>query len=504
MGIEELREKIDSIDTELVSLYRQRMAVADEIGAYKREQGLPIFDEAREMVLLMRLEQLAGPEHAQGIRALYEVILAQSRARQKKAQMDDSASFGLLGEKLDHSYSPELHRLLGNYTYSLLPIAPDKLDDFFRKRNFRGINVTIPYKKAVLPYLDTLSPLAHVIGCVNTIIKDDTGRLHGYNTDVFGFSRLLDHAHVEVAGKKCIVLGSGGASKAVQYCLHQRNAGEVVIISRQGPNNYSNIKRHTDANVLINATPVGTYPHNEEIPLPLDGFDCLEWVIDLTYDPARTTLIQQAEMRGIKTENGLYMLTAQGKQASELFTGNNLSQQTLDKARHELAMNTANIVLIGMPGSGKTEAGKEISRITGRPLIDTDEEIQRETGMNCEDILTQFGEERFREIEAQVVQTAGKRRGVVIVTGGGVVTRDQNLTALRWNGIIFERWRLLEELAVQGRPLSSLPDGLHGLYEKRAPLYEAWRDERIETEGAQAAAQEIVRRFMAHFEETNE
>ncbi|MBR5382960.1 MAG: chorismate mutase [Clostridia bacterium] len=504
MNIEELRKKIDAIDTELVSLYQQRMAVADEIGAYKRENGLPVFDEAREIVLLMRLEQLAGPEHAQGIRALYEVILAQSRARQKKAQADDSVSFGLLGEKLDHSYSPALHHLLGNYTYSLLPTPQDKLDDFFRRRAFRGINVTIPYKKAVLPYLDTLSPLAHVIGCVNTIIKDDTGRLHGYNTDVFGFSRLLDHAHIEVAGKKCLVLGNGGASKAVQYCLHQRNAGEVIVISRQGPNNYSNIRRHLDADVLINATPVGTYPHNEETPLSLDGFNSLEWVIDLTYDPARTTLIQQAEKRGIKTENGLYMLTAQGKQASELFTGNNLSQQALDKARRELAMNTANIVLIGMPGSGKTEAGKEISRITGRPLIDTDEEIERETGKTCEEILTQSSEEHFREIESQVVQAAGKRRGVVIVTGGGTVTREENLTALRWNGVIFERWRPLEQLEVHGRPLSALPDGLEGLYEKRAPLYEAWRDERIETDGAEAAAQEIVRLFTTRFEETEE
>ena len=504
MSIEELRKKIDSIDAELVSLYRQRMAVADEIGAYKRERGLPVFDEAREIALLMRLEQLAGPELAQGIRSLYEVILAQSRARQEKAKVDDSVSFGLLGEKLDHSYSPELHRLLGNYTYSLMPTAPDELDDFFSKRAFHGINVTIPYKKAVLHYLDTLSPLAHVIGCVNTIIKDDTGRLHGYNTDVFGFSRLLNHANVEITGKKCIVLGSGGASKAVQYCLHQRNAREVVVISRQGPNNYSNIKRHADAKVLINATPVGTYPHNEETPLSLDGFDSLEWVIDLTYDPARTTLMQQAEMRGIKTENGLYMLTAQGKQASELFTGNNLPQQALDKAWHTLEMNTANIVLIGMPGSGKTEAGKEIARITGRPLIDTDQEIEHETGMTCEEILTQFGEERFREIENKIVQSAGKCRGVVIVTGGGVVTQNQNLTALRWNGIIFERWRPLEELAVQGRPLSSLPEGLHGLYEKRAPLYAAWRDARIETEGAEAAAQEIVRRFMDRFEETKE
>ena len=162
------------------------------------------------------------------------------------------------------------------------------------------------------------------------------------------------------------------------------------------------------------------------------------------------------------------------------------------------------IYLIGMMGCGKSTCARLLGEKLGLPVLDTDEEIQRETGMNCEDILTQFGEERFREIEAQVVQTAGKRRGVVIVTGGGVVTRDQNLTALRWNGIIFERWRPLEELAVQGRPLSCLPDGLHGLYEKRAPLYEAWRDERIETEGAQAAAQEIVRRFMAHFEETNE
>ncbi|MBO4379117.1 MAG: chorismate mutase [Clostridia bacterium] len=504
MSIEELRKKIDAIDTQLVSLYRQRMAVSDEIGVYKRERGLPVYDAAREKVLLERLEEMAGPEHARGIRALYGVLLAQSRARQQKDLTEEPAEYGLLGEKLEHSYSPALHRLFGDYSYRLLPAAPDELDAFFQRRAFRGINVTIPYKEIVLPYLDTLSPLANAVGCVNTVVKDETGRLHGYNTDVYGFSELLDHAHAEVAGKKCIVLGSGGASKAVQYCLRERGAAEIAVISRHGTDNYENIGRHADAQVLINATPVGTYPHNEKTPLSLDGFDGLEWVIDLTYDPARTTLMQQAEGKGIHSENGLYMLAAQGKRASELFTGNTLPREKTDQAWRMLARDTANIVLIGMPGAGKTEAGKEVSRITGRPLIDTDEEIECETGMTCEKILTQSGEGYFREIEKQVVREAGKHRGIVIVTGGGTVTQEENLKALRWNGIIFERWRPLEKLAVKGRPLSVLPDGLSGLYEKRAPLYEAWRDERIETEGAEAAAQEIVRRFSARFEVTEE
>lgn len=408
--------------------------------------------------------------------------------------------YGLLGERLEHSVSPRIHQLLGGYEYRLMPVARADLPAFFARRAFRGINVTIPYKEAVIPYLDTLSPAARAIGSVNTILQDPQGALHGYNTDYDGFMALMRQAGFAAAGRKCLVLGSGGASKTVRACLRDLGAGEVVVISRTGADNYQNIGRHADAQLIVNATPVGMYPDNGRAPLSLAGFRQLAGVVDLIYNPLRTALLLEAERLGIPCVNGLHMLVAQAKRAGELFMGRAIGAGEVFRVRRTVEKEMSNIVLIGMPGSGKTTAARIIAKRLARRMIDTDALVERRAGMRCADYLARFGEEAFRTLETEAVREAGRQTGCVIATGGGVVTRAENLPALRQNGVIFERWRPLEKLVNRNRPLSATPEKLAALYAARAPLYAQWRDEMIKVEGAQEAAAEIMRRFEARFE----
>ena len=407
-----------------------------------------------------------------------------------------SAVFGLLGEKLGHSFSPQIHRELGGYAYDLLEVRREDLPDFFARRDFRAINVTIPYKQAVFPWLDTLSEAARKIGSVNTIVRDAQGRLHGYNTDYYGFTRMVWRSGIAIAGRKCLVLGSGGASKTVCACLRDMQAAQVVVISRQGPDNYQNIGRHADAQVIVNATPVGMYPNNGLSPVDLAGFPHLEGVVDLIYNPARTALLLQAESRGIPCMNGLYMLVAQAKQASELFRDTVIDDAELDRITKLIAAQTANIVLIGMPGCGKTTVGGLLARMTGRPFADIDALIAQRVGMTCGDIIRNQGEAAFRQLETSVLSEVCRGSGQVIATGGGVVTVPENRDLLRQNGVIFHLERPLEALALDGdRPLSATPERLRLLWQQRAPLYAAFRDHAIANEDAQQAAEDILCRL---------
>ena len=402
--------------------------------------------------------------------------------------------FGLLGERLGHSFSPRLHALLGGYEYGLTELPPTALRAFFARRDFRGINVTIPYKQAVIPYLDTLSDTARRTGSVNTVVQDSRGQLHGYNTDYDGFVQTVRRLGWPVTGCKCLVLGSGGAGKTACAALRDLGAGEVVTISRGGADNYRTLSRHGDAALLVNATPVGMYPRNGEAPLDLTALPGLAGVIDLIYNPARTALLLQAERMGIPAVNGLYMLCAQARRAAELFTGRMIPAAEIDRAAYILARETYNIALIGMPGSGKTTLGRLLARRMGRPFIDTDALVEQRTGgRSCAAFLRQEGEAAFRRLETEAVREAGMRTGAVIATGGGTVTRAENLAPLRQNGCIFERFRPLDQLGVRERPLSDTPEKAAALYARRGPLYAAWRDavitgETVEEAIAQAEA----------------
>ena len=384
--------------------------------------------------------------------------------------------YGLLGERLSHSYSPEIHAALGDYEYRLFEMEEAAVPAFLASDRFEAINVTIPYKKTVIPYLTEISDAAKKIGSVNTITRRPGGGLRGDNTDYYGFAHMLDTAGIHVSGKKCLILGSGGASLTAVAVVADRG-GTHVVISRSGENNYENIARHADADVIINTTPVGMYPNNGESPVDLSVFPHLIGVVDVIYNPCRTAIVQEAIARGIPAVSGLTMLVAQAKRANELFFGRPLPDAFLDQVVRTVRQARENIVLIGMPGCGKSTAGRALAEKIGFDFVDTDEEIVRISGRTPAEIIREEGEDAFRQIEHQAAKNLGKRSGCVIATGGGIVTRRENYAPLSQNGTIVFLTRPVEELSSAGRPLSQKM-GVQALYEKRLPLYESWADTR--------------------------
>jgi len=390
-------------------------------------------------------------------------------------------SFGLLGEKLSHSFSPLIHRQLGEYDYLLYEVSQDKLDSFMTERRFDGINVTIPYKQAVMPYCATLSDEARMIGSVNTIIKDDDGLLHGDNTDHHGFRMMLEQGGIEASGKKVLVLGDGGAARTVRAVLAALGAREIVTISRRGENHYGNIERHYDAEIIVNTTPVGMYPDNSNSPLSLARFEQLMGVADLIYNPTRTKLLLEAGRLGIPCVNGLTMLVAQAEMASRLFLDTPARPELVNKIAALILKETQNIALIGMPGCGKSTVGRLLAQAMGRPFADIDERIVAAAGKSITQIFAEDGEEIFRHLETRVLGEEARKSGMVLATGGGVVTRAENLDLLRQNSFIVYLKRELNELVTDGRPLSR-GMGVQALAEQRLPLYETWSDCAVQAE----------------------
>lgn len=401
---------------------------------------------------------------------------------------------GLLGQVLGHSYSPQIHSHLGDYSYTLFEKEPEELADFLRSGNFSGLNVTIPYKKAVIPYCSELSPTAQRLGAVNTIVRQSDGSLLGHNTDYFGFSSMVSHSGLRVCGKKVLVLGSGGASNTAVAVLEELGANAVVI-SRSGTNNYSNLCTNTDASVIVNATPVGMYPHTGVSPVTLDSFPALEGVLDLIYNPARTQLLLDAEKRGLVAENGLWMLVAQAKEAAQWFTGTPVSDSVIAPIHASLRKQMENIVLVGMPGCGKSTIAQMLAETLGRRFVDSDAEIEATTGCTIPDIFEKSGEDGFREIETRVLTELGKQSGLVISTGGGCVTRQENHPLLHQNGTIFWLKRDIDKLPTDGRPLSQA-NRLTDMYMIRRSMYEHFADHIIDNNGAPEDTLEAIRRML--------
>ena len=398
---------------------------------------------------------------------------------------------GLLGRKLGHSYSPQIHNLLGDYSYVLFEKEPEELENFLKNGDFSGLNVTIPYKKEVIPYISELSPTAQKMGCVNTVLRRSDGTLYGHNTDYFGFTSLVRHAGLSVTGKKVLVLGSGGASNTAVAALKDLGANPVVI-SRSGENNYGNLHLHRDAAAIVNATPVGMYPNTGVSPIDLALFPHLEGVLDVIYNPARTQLLLDAEKLGIPRENGLWMLVAQAKEAAEVFTGGKISDEVIEKIYRELSHQMKNIVLIGMPGCGKSTIGTLLAEKLGRTLADADEKIISLAGKSIPDIFAQDGESTFRDWETKALTELGKQSGLVIATGGGCVTQKRNYPLLHQNGYLVWLERDCNVLPTDGRPLSQAND-LGKMYAVRKPLYEAFADIRVENAGTpEETAQKIL------------
>lgn len=389
--------------------------------------------------------------------------------------MSDKKRCGLIGEKLGHSFSPAIHGKLADYEYRLYELSPGQLGPFLEKKEFDGLNVTIPYKKTVIPYCDELTEAAKSIGSVNTIVKRPDGTLLGHNTDYDGIMWLLKNAGAQVKGKKAVVLGTGGASLTVQAALRNLGAAQVVVISRSGEDNYENIARHSDAKILVNATPVGMYPKTGVSPVDLDVFTALEGVFDVVYNPAKTQLLLEAEKRGIPCANGLGMLVAQAKAACERFTGQPIDDEKVYTIKAEMERNTRNVMLIGMPGSGKSTVGAALAESLGRRLVDVDERIVEMAGCSIPEIFAKDGEEGFRQIEHQALCEVSKESGLVIATGGGVVTRPENLDPMRQNSLIVWLLRDTALLPKDGRPLSQA-NSLTEMFKVREPLYRAAAD----------------------------
>ena len=400
--------------------------------------------------------------------------------------------YGLLGRTLRHSYSPQIHALLGDYEYRLFEVEPQDLEAFLKKREFGGINVTIPYKKDVLPYLSGISDNAKRIGAVNTIIVKEDGGLYGDNTDYDGFLCLVQKSGFQVKGKKALVLGTGGASLPISAVLSDLGAREVVFISRSGENNYQNLSRHADADLIVNTTPVGMYPNNLKAPLSLSEFPNLSGVLDIVYNPQKTKLILDAERLGIPAYSGLLMLVAQGKRAAELFLGHDIPDSETDRIFKKLSTEMQNIVLVGMPGCGKTTVGKALAEQLNRPFFDADEEILKQTGKSAEAWIEACGEAVFRQKETEVLESLCKQSGTVIATGGGAVTVPENADILRQNSIVFFINRDVSALPVEGRPLSKAT-ALSEMYEVRLPLYRGVCDYKI---AADDGVDAVVRRIL--------
>lgn len=388
--------------------------------------------------------------------------------------------FGLLGRKLGHSYSPSIHQMLGSSPYELFEREPEELEAMLKHGDFDGINVTIPYKKDVLPYLDEIDPLAQRLGAVNTIVKR-SGKLKGYNSDYYGFLSMVQRTGIEVSGKKAVVLGSGGASATARAVLEDLGA-QVVVISRTGENNYQNLHLHADAALLVNTTPVGMYPNTGKAPVDVRSFPHLEGVLDVIYNPARTQLLLESEKNGIPGWNGLWMLVAQAKQSAQWFLGKELPDSLVADIHHRLREQMENIALIGMAGCGKSTIGRQLAKETGKKFVDADKEIEALAGKSIPEIFAQDGEEEFRRLETEVLASLGKQSGLVIATGGGCVTREENYPLLHQNSRILWIKRDPAKLPTAGRPLSQ-KTAPAVLYEQRKSMYAAFADAAVENAG---------------------
>ena len=380
---------------------------------------------------------------------------------------------GLLGRKLGHSYSPQIHTFFGNYPYVLHEKEPEELSDFLLHGDFTAINVTIPYKKDVIPYCSALSDTAKRMGAVNTIIRKKDGTLLGHNTDYFGFTFMVHKSGLNPVGKKAIVLGSGGASNTAVAVLQDMGA-DVIVISHKD-NTPDNIQKHSDAKIIVNATPVGMYPNNGLSPVDLAFFPTLEGVLDMIYNPSRTKLLMDAANRNLIAENGLWMLIAQAKEAAEWFTGNIFSSDIIAKIHGILSTQMENIALIGMPGCGKSTVGALLAKQLHREFVDADKVIEKMAEKAIPEIFAESGEDGFRRWETKTLTELGKQSGLVIATGGGCVTRPENYSLLHQNSTIFWLQRDLNILPTDGRPLSKA-GRLEAMYEVRRPLYAEFAD----------------------------
>ena len=394
--------------------------------------------------------------------------------------------YGLIGERLGHSFSKDVHAMLADYEYELREIPKDELGDFMTKADFNAINVTIPYKEAVIPYLAYVSDEAKRIGAVNTIVKRG-GKLYGYNTDFLGMRAQIEKMRLSLEGKKTVILGTGGTSKTAHAVAESLGASPIITVSRtkrEGVIDYSELMNdHTDAKIIINTTPVGMYPDNFSSPIDISVFTVLEGVVDAIYNPIRTTLVMDALERGITAEGGLYMLVAQAVYASEIFLGIHHPPEKLSKIYKKIKRRKENIVLTGMPASGKSTISLLLKQSLSRNTYDTDDIIKNTRNTEIPEIFKNEGEDAFRDYETTAIKEVSQLNNAIIATGGGAILRPENIRMLKQNGVIFFIDRPLEKLVPTiDRPLASDLEAIAKRYNERYDIYRKTADEVIDAD----------------------
>ena len=404
--------------------------------------------------------------------------------------------YGCIGEHLPHSFSKEIHAEIASYDYELKELTPEELPAFMTAKDFQGINVTIPYKQAVIPFLDHIDETAKAIGAVNTVVNRG-GELWGYNTDLFGLTRLLRRAKLDLSGRKVLILGTGGTSRTAAYAAETLGTGQILKVSRTGRGgavSYEDaLRAHSDAEIILNTTPCGMYPHPDAQPLALKSFASLQGVADVIYNPLRTRFILEARAIGLPAEGGLYMLVAQAVRASELFLDTACPEDLTDRVYARILRRKENLVLIGMPGSGKSAVGRLLAEKTGLPFCDTDQLIVEKAGKPITEIFRDSGEQAFRDLESEVIRDLSLRGGIIVSTGGGAVLRPENVTALKQNGRLFWLDRNPDALIpTDDRPLADTADKMKRLYAERLPVYKSAADEIIPVHDIPEKVAEII------------
>ncbi|HIW04528.1 MAG TPA: shikimate dehydrogenase [Firmicutes bacterium] len=388
----------------------------------------------------------------------------------------------LIGEKLSHSYSRLIHKKFGMYSYDLVELPPDNLKEFVEHGGYDAFNVTIPYKSAIIPYIDKVETLAMQIGAINTVCRLG-GKTYGYNTDILGMAYMLKRAGIALGGKHVMIFGSGGTGKTAEMLAKKNGAASITVVSRSGSVNYKNFYELQQTQIIINTTPVGMYPYSDISLADLSKFRNLEAVADVIYNPMRTRLMLQARELNLKYAGGLYMLVAQAKYSMDIFVKNRHPDEIIEQVYKYLLSRIINIVLVGMPGSGKTSIGKAVARRERRRYVDSDAEIVASEGRAITEIFAEKGEEYFRKKEKQTLFLLGSQNGMVISTGGGAVLDRENYYSLKANGRIYYLEREITDLATRGRPLSTGTEALKKLLEQREPLYKAFADVTVENDG---------------------
>lgn len=477
--LERYRQELDEINAEIQRLFVKRMEISEKVAAYKVENNLPIYQRNRENQILQKIDEQEA-KYGKYTKALFKKMMELSRARQNEVR----GFYGLLGEHLSHSYSIEIHEALGCPNYNLVEVEEDELENVLEDSEFCGLNVTIPYKRKILEYCKEWSEEVKDIQSANTLVKQvspagEDGKMSyhwvAYNTDVLGFQDMMKYARMDLTGKKVVILGAGGAAMAVAYAAHMAKAREVVLVSRTGRDNFSNLDRHYDAEFLVNATPVGMYPNIDEEIVDLRLFSKCRGVVDLIYNPHRTRLLQKAETIGIPCVGGLYMLVAQAAHAETLFWGKEFDAKTVKEIYKRLSLQKRNLVLIGMPGCGKSATAKAIAKLSGRQVVDLDEEIQKEVKKTPEELIRDRGEAYFRTLETEVLKRVCQMKGIILATGGGTPLTAKNKQLLKADGYVYYISRDIRQLELSGRPLAN-EQNIEYVYRKRLPHYQACMD----------------------------